>query len=76
MMSSAFPVMAVHGVARSYKVPYRVGVEQILLTHVFPLPSIDSVDETAWTDRLVNVLKGLNAKSHKILFNMGGLRTV
>ncbi|CAA7268353.1 unnamed protein product [Cyclocybe aegerita] len=60
----------------------RTQVEQILLEYIFPPPSISTsfaskekdVDEVAWTDRLLNMMRYLSEKSVATLMGVAGLK--
>jgi len=49
--------------------------------YIFPLPNGSSdtkgtdVDEVAWTDRLLNIVKFLDETTFKSLLSMSGLKT-
>lgn len=59
-------------------------VEQALSDHILPFPSYTpnaangktaEVDETAWTDRLLNVMRYLSEKGVTALLNLSNLKT-
>ncbi|KAH9477762.1 Sister chromatid cohesion protein pds5 [Psilocybe cubensis] len=58
-------------------------VEQVLFDYILPLPSISTssatrekdVDEVAWTDRLLSVMRTLTPKTSTLLLSLSGLKT-
>jgi sister-chromatid-cohesion protein PDS5 len=62
----------------------RTLVEQVLAEYVIPLPSLTTssatkekeVDEVAWTDRLLNVMRYLSEKSVQQLIGLSGLKAL
>ncbi|KAF9527490.1 cohesin-associated protein Pds5 [Crepidotus variabilis] len=61
----------------------RTLVEQFLADHVLPLPNTSTntatkereIDEVAWTDRLLSVMRFLSERSVQVLINLSGLKT-
>jgi len=68
----------------SANIEIRSSVEQILAEYIIPLPSTTTssstkekeVDEAAWTDRLLNVMRYLSEKSVQMLIGLSGLKTL
>jgi sister-chromatid-cohesion protein PDS5 len=58
-------------------------VEQVLAEHIIPLPSVvtssatkeKDVDDIAWTDRLLIVMRYLTEKSTQLLIGLSGLKS-
>ena len=63
-----------------FLIQHRAVVEQVVSDFILPLPFATSkgseVDETAWTDRLLNTMKYLTEKSLNALLGLSGLRNV
>jgi sister-chromatid-cohesion protein PDS5 len=68
----------------SANIEIRTLVEQVLADYVIPLPSLTTssatkekeVDEVAWTDRLLNVMRYLSEKSVQLLIGLSGLKSL
>ncbi|PPQ70235.1 hypothetical protein CVT25_011295 [Psilocybe cyanescens] len=61
----------------------RALVEQVLFDYILPLPSISTssatkekeVDEVAWTDRLLSVMRNVSQKTSTLLLGLSGLKS-
>jgi sister chromatid cohesion protein PDS5 len=60
----------------------RALAEQVISEYILPLPSASSssgktseVDEAAWTDRLLTIMKNLDAPEKNTLFGLSGIKT-